>query len=324
MPLQLPNLDDRRYTDLIEEARRLIPTYAPEWTNHNPSDPGIMLVELFAFLSEMLLYRVNRVTMANTLAFLKLLNGTDWNPFVEEERKLTEGEKIAVTEKLKTLTPEELVQLMTQQLPKTILKLRRLERAVTNNDFETLAIAADSRVARARCLPRVNMKGDPEQEKPGHVSVIVLSHVPADPDIADLLTTVENYLTPKLLLTTQLHVVAPRLLSVGVNATIVPLADELEPVLQQRVVESVKNFFDPRTGGEDGTGWPFGRNVFVSEIYSLLDQLAGVDYVTAISLTSPTAGRRIPPSGDLIGMEVKPYELVNLELSEADVVIQTT
>ena len=69
MPLQLPNLDDRRYTDLVEEARGLIPTYAPEWTNHNPSDPGITLVELFAFLSEMLLYRLNRVTAANVLLF---------------------------------------------------------------------------------------------------------------------------------------------------------------------------------------------------------------------------------------------------------------
>ena len=76
MPLQLPNLDDRRYADLVEEARALIPTYTPEWTNHNPSDPGITLIELFAFLSEMLLYRLNRVTAANILSFLKLLNGT--------------------------------------------------------------------------------------------------------------------------------------------------------------------------------------------------------------------------------------------------------
>src|ERR671923_1222116 len=78
MPLKLPNLDDRRYADLVEEARTLIPTYAPEWSNHNPSDPGITLIELFAFLSEMLIYRLNRVTDANKRAFLKLLNGPEW------------------------------------------------------------------------------------------------------------------------------------------------------------------------------------------------------------------------------------------------------
>mgnify|MGYP000965497100 FL=1 len=80
MPLTLPNLDDRRYTDLVDEARALIPTHAPEWTNHNPSDPGIMLVELFAWLSEMLLYRLNRVTDENTRNFLRLLNGRGWQP----------------------------------------------------------------------------------------------------------------------------------------------------------------------------------------------------------------------------------------------------
>src|ERR1044071_2439456 len=76
MPITLPNLDDRRYADLVEEARSLIPTYAPEWTDHNESDPGITLIELFAYLSEMLIYRLNRVTDANRYAFLKLLDPT--------------------------------------------------------------------------------------------------------------------------------------------------------------------------------------------------------------------------------------------------------
>src|SRR5438270_9959145 len=107
MPLSLPNLDDRRYADLVEEARSLIPTYALEWTNHNPSDPGITLVELFAFLSEMLLYRLNRVTAANVLSFLKLLNGIDWNPFKDEEKKLTEREKEEIAAQLKQLSAEE-------------------------------------------------------------------------------------------------------------------------------------------------------------------------------------------------------------------------
>ena len=56
MPIQLPNLDNRQFTDLMEEALALIPTYAPEWTNHNPADPGITLLELFAYLTEMLIY----------------------------------------------------------------------------------------------------------------------------------------------------------------------------------------------------------------------------------------------------------------------------
>src|SRR5204862_7239953 len=72
-----PKLDDRTFNDIVDEAISMIPSYAPEWTNHNPSDPGITLVELFAYLTEMLVYRVNRVTDDNMRAFLKLIMGPE-------------------------------------------------------------------------------------------------------------------------------------------------------------------------------------------------------------------------------------------------------
>ena len=60
MPLTVPNLDDRRYQDLLDEALSRIPVYTPEWTNFNKSDPGVTLIEVFAFLTETLLYRCNQ------------------------------------------------------------------------------------------------------------------------------------------------------------------------------------------------------------------------------------------------------------------------
>lgn len=71
-----PDLDDRRWQDLVDEARALIPRYAPQWTDHNPSDVGITLVELFAWLVEGLIYRLNRVPEKNYVAFLDLLGIT--------------------------------------------------------------------------------------------------------------------------------------------------------------------------------------------------------------------------------------------------------
>jgi phage-related baseplate assembly protein len=68
-----PNLDDRTFDDIVQEAVRLIPQYCPEWTNHNRSDPGITLIELFAWMTEMTLYRLNRVPDKNFLAFLELM-----------------------------------------------------------------------------------------------------------------------------------------------------------------------------------------------------------------------------------------------------------
>ncbi|MEV6279192.1 baseplate J/gp47 family protein [Nocardia sp. NPDC051832] len=77
--IEPPNLDDRTWQDLVAETRALIPRYAPQWTDHNPSDPAIALIELFAFLVEGLTYRLNRVPDKHYLAFLNLL-GITRNP----------------------------------------------------------------------------------------------------------------------------------------------------------------------------------------------------------------------------------------------------
>jgi len=73
MPIPAPILDDRSYQQLRDELVRRIPVYTPEWTDHNASDPGITLIELFAFLGENLLFRFNQIPEATKLAFLRLL-----------------------------------------------------------------------------------------------------------------------------------------------------------------------------------------------------------------------------------------------------------
>lgn len=73
MPILLPNLDDRRWADLVEEGRALLPVLAPGWTDHNVSDPGLMLIELFAALGEQSTYRLNRITPRHRLKFLELV-----------------------------------------------------------------------------------------------------------------------------------------------------------------------------------------------------------------------------------------------------------
>jgi len=73
MTLPSPNLDDRKYQDIVDEAKRLIPQFCPEWTNHNLSDPGVALIELFAWMSEMLLFRLNQVPERMYTKFLDLV-----------------------------------------------------------------------------------------------------------------------------------------------------------------------------------------------------------------------------------------------------------
>ena len=73
MALISPILDDRTYEQLRDELLRRIPVYDPEWTDHNESDPGIALLELFAFLGESLLYRFNQIPDTTKVEFLRLL-----------------------------------------------------------------------------------------------------------------------------------------------------------------------------------------------------------------------------------------------------------
>src|SRR5580693_6645095 len=73
MPLPIATLDDRTYQDLVNEALARIPVHNPEWTNFNESDPGVTLLEVFAFLTDSLLYRANQIPERNRLKFLTLL-----------------------------------------------------------------------------------------------------------------------------------------------------------------------------------------------------------------------------------------------------------
>ena len=73
--MKLPEivLDDRRFQDLVNEARLKINQSCPEWTDHNVSDPGITLIELFAWMTETIIFRLNRIPDKLHVALLDLL-----------------------------------------------------------------------------------------------------------------------------------------------------------------------------------------------------------------------------------------------------------
>ena len=73
MSLLSPDLDDRRFQQLVDEAKRLVQRRCPEWTDHNVSDPGITMIEAFAHMVDQLLYRVNQIPDRSYLAFLDLM-----------------------------------------------------------------------------------------------------------------------------------------------------------------------------------------------------------------------------------------------------------
>jgi len=79
MVLPAPNLDDRHFQDLVDDAKRLVQQRCPEWTDHNVSDPGVTLIEAFAQMVDQLIYRLNRVPDRNYIKFLELI-GVELRP----------------------------------------------------------------------------------------------------------------------------------------------------------------------------------------------------------------------------------------------------
>lgn len=342
MPLQFPNLDDRTYDDLVQEALSLIPTYAPEWTNYNPSDPGITLIELFAYLTEMLNYRLNRVTNANKQTFLNLISENKY-PLINEK-----GEPQPLDEKR-----------LNEEIRTAVVNLRKANRAVTCKDFENLALEANQtgalknsqqKVARAHCVLHRHLESENsrvlESERPGHVSVVIVPDKPPQTNAElqpnpELLDAVSAYLEPKRLLTTRLHVVKPRYLTIRVQITLVlkPGAKEDgKNGVRLQIVKVLQDFFHPLIGGAEGKGWAFGRNIYISEIYELLDRQPGVDYVIptkpqqsdkpleeVLVLSSDAEQRKVKVNVDkqlqLSAVKVKAYELVNLQINDGDITI---
>ncbi|HMH54009.1 MAG TPA: phage tail protein [Candidatus Acidoferrum sp.] len=357
MPLNVPNLDDRTYGDLVEEALAMLPRYAPGWTDHNPSDPGITIIELLAYFAEHFIYRLNRVTTETRLRFLQLLVGvgahgaSGWAALSAED--------------------------IDRHLRQAVRDLRRPERAVTAEDYDALARDATAknqeenrRIIRAQSFVRRNLEladdAGREADAPGHVSIVSVPAERTPPDaVAALIAQVREYLEPRRLLATRLHVVEPFYLWIRLGARLhmrVDATEEQRATSRETAVATLQKFGSPwsgggrESGGSDGDGWPFGRALYLSEVYEQLEGIPGVDYVddldvielsvrggasddrtpigikvggSTVGVDSWLSARRehgrdrvlVDSAGKMIGIALKPYELVRIASRVEDVSI---
>jgi len=83
----------------------------------------------------------------------------------------------------------------------------------------------------------------------------------------------------------QLDVVGPTYLEVGVVAVVAPENIERGGPVQQNVTARLQEFLNPLSGGPDGKGWPFGRDVYLSDVAAVVEAIAGVDYISTLELT---------------------------------------
>lgn len=271
MSLPLQNLDDITFEELVKEAKSLIPVYTSEWTNHNPSDPGITLVELFAWLCEMIIYRIDQIPEKNYLRFLNLLG-----------IQLAESEELA------------------SGIRRGVQQLSECTRAVTVEDYEMLAYRAlmekpdikenfPDISARTICLANRDMenKKSEDTEQFGHVSVILIVSTQNQSDLMketyNIKQYVKQYLSERKVLTNRVHVVDPDYQDIKINMLVAArdkkLADTIRSVIEEHI--------DPIQGGEGKKGWPLGRNLYKSDLYYLVERIPGIDHVKQIELEAP-------------------------------------
>lgn len=454
MTLPLENLDNKTYRDLVSDALSRIPLYSPDWTDRNASDPGITFIELLAWLAEIQIFRLNRISDRSYLKFLRLLGDSGPEParsakvkltfslkgnetveiprgtgvchydadlgqeiifetqtrediILEPEKMVTvmvdadEGltfrdlkfsstglpnqsirlpkapvvviEKVEVNEEdrieewtrvpdLDASRPEDMhyvldaekgvinfgdgirgrippvgnnsicvtyrsgggtrgnlppgsinivlgdlagkVSVVNQEassggkdaetlkdaIRRVRIGLKMITRAVTSSDYEYLALQIPG-TKRAKAMPLYH---------PAHpqgaariVSVIIVPDTQEDQPKPsdDLIRKVYYQLYRYRLLTTEIFVLPPEYITVTVKATVAKKKQFKTDSVKQSADERLKEFLDPFEGGPDGEGWPFGRPVYISEIYQILaglENLAGqkiIDYVKDISLS---------------------------------------
>ncbi len=332
MPLPLPDLDKRRFDDLVAEMRALIPQFAPEWTNHNPSDPGVTLTELLAWVTEVNLYRANRVPPRTVANFTSLLLGESSVPsdaftaamsgvsstdierevrqvsaevedvfvrYAENENRVSVlivvrtgatqlADIVAATQKqlanLWVAGPELSVELLESAKQRALRFFNDPYRAITTSDFEREAMLADPAVGRVAIVANSLL---------GSVTVAV---VPAADVVAStkLLAAVKRRLEDRKLVGTRIIVRPAAYTAVDLKVRLVARPKSLAQETVSETDRLVRRFFDPLAGGQDGTGWPFGRPVSVYELYRIIESVPGVDHVEAVEMNGDPDLHEVP------------------------------
>jgi hypothetical protein len=163
--------------------------------------------------------------------------------------------------------------------------IRHGDRAVTAEDYEDLAMLASPEVARTKCVSSAYL--DDKGEKPGTISLIIVPRSPEARPVPSLALRerVAACLDARRLPIVDLKVVGPDYIGVDIKAEVALTAIDRASEVQPRVVEALRRFLHPLTGGFDRSGWDFGRTPHKSDLLRVIAAVRGVDHVGSIAVT---------------------------------------
>jgi predicted phage baseplate assembly protein len=190
--------------------------------------------------------------------------------------------------------------------------LRARERAVTEADFEFLARQAlPALIGRVKCLqPRPSDAG---RVVPGQVYVLVIPRVQnpqgfLSPEALTLreadIATLTAYLDERRLLTTRLDIRPPAYQWVACKVKLCAAPGVPHAQVEAEVLTRLYRYLNPLTGGAEGNGWPFGRSLFLSDVYQCLQGIPNVQFIRGVEMYEAKAG------GEAQGAPVETLEVV--------------
>ncbi len=192
------------------------------------------------------------------------------------------------------------VETLAQAKGRAVASLAERRRAITLPDFEALALATPGvRVAHAHALADYHPRS-PCLPALGSVTVVVLPDCPDDPlplPSPEMLQAVERYLNRRRTVGTEVHVIGPNVITVGVSARLHTEPGVDAKGIAEQAQKRLDEFLHPLRGGPEGKGWPVGREVYRSEVMAVLSQLEGVAQVDEVSFQ--TESQFDPSDGSL-------------------------
>jgi predicted phage baseplate assembly protein len=181
--------------------------------------------------------------------------------------------------------------------------LKHRGRAITAEDFEWIAREASRAVARVKCLPTFDDQGLFATD---WVTLIIVPESQAERPLPSpqLRRSVATYVRERaanvVVFPEHVQVVGPTYVEVSVTATLFPMSIDLAPQIETQTLDRLTAFLHPLTGGYDGRGWEFGRLPCLSDFYTVLEAIAGVDHVGPLTMTL----RAITPTGATLAQQV--------------------
>lgn len=304
MPIELPDLDNIDYDELVSGAIAALPGYGSDWTDYNPSDPGITVLEMLAWLIEMLVYRTNRIQPQTYAAFLDLLQGYD-------ESALRDGTASPAADDVQVERRERSGNEPRQTMREVLQRLRQRYRAVTAADYEQLALNTFpaihqdvDRIKRLTCWSGMDVThvdsatGDRSPVSlDGAISLVILplrsvdypSSWPQPASDSELIQALSGFFEPRRLATTRVRIAGPRYVELQVAATVYIDADAHPREVLLEAHRALFDYLHPAHGGSDRQGWPFGRTVYSSDLTARLAELAGVAFVKDVRVNKGTS-----------------------------------